>query len=292
MQNTLEKALTSVLVQLDNRFEMIVVDESTDESRNILISLSRKYPMLKNVFLDPDKKRTISDARNISVATASGDYCLLHIDCDDIWEPYLDEFIKVFHKLEEIIPRDFLLAGQQVNMGKRSFLISNGPYRNGSTGEDRDMWMRLAKKDAYFPLDHIPFFTRMPLPKKTHKLKALVRNYYSVRDGFRTDVKVSEFTWSMIRNRGHHSTTTRVYSFILIPFALIAAKKLGAIDTSDYFDNIEDWNNYKKSVGGTYAEIAKSFEASDSLDFLTAAGKFIFSNKRYQATLQDLKNDC
>ena len=121
MERTIEASLKSVLNQLDDRFEMVVVDESTDRSRIILEKLAGEYPILRNVFLSRNRRRTIAEARNISVAEAKGDYCLLHIDCDDLWEPYIGEFIKVFHVLDDLVPQDILLVGQQLNMGNRKF---------------------------------------------------------------------------------------------------------------------------------------------------------------------------
>ena len=291
MEKTIEKALVSVLDQLDDRFEMVIVDESTDASREILKDLSNRYSIIRNVFLEPDKKRTISQARNISVSQASGQYCLLHIDCDDIWEPYLLEFVKVFHELEKVFPGDFLLAGQQVNMGKRSFLLENGPYRHGATGEDRDMWMRLAKKNAYIPMNHVPFFTRMPLPKKTHKYKALIRNYYSIREGVRGGNSVRNFLNVLRKNPGKLTLTTRLYNFLVFPVAFLNAKKMGRIDTSDYFDNISKWNDYKDRVSGTYLEIASRYNPVANLDFLSKEGKWIFGNRRFEKIFSQMAKE-
>lgn len=291
MEDTIEKALTSVLLQLDESFEMIVVDESKDLSREILTRMEKEYPSLRCVFLEPNRNRTISEARNISVRESKGDYCLLHIDCDDIWEPYLDQFIKVFHSLESIIPRDFLLAGQQVNMGKREFLLMHGPYRNGATGEDRDMWMRLAKMNAYYPMNHVPFFHRMSLPNKTHKIKALKRNYYSIREGIRAGASYLSFLGLLYTNPGKLSPVTRIYNFLVYPLAFLHAKYLGVIDTSDYFENIDEWNRYKVENGGTFLEIAGRFNPSANLEFLSLQGKWLFSNKRYEKTFIDMQNE-
>ena len=289
MESTIETALGSVLNQLDEKFEMLVVDESSDDSRKILLEMQKKYPNLRTIFLEPNRKRTIADARNISVLESYGDYCLLHIDCDDIWEPYITEFIKVFHCLEKLVPQEILLVGQQLNMGKRDFLLSHGPYRNGATGEDRDMWMRLAKLGAFLPMNHVPFFHRMPLPKKTEKMKALVRNYYSIRDGIRSGSNLKLFLFALIRNPGRLTLVTRIYNFSIYPLAFLNAKILGSVDTSDYFEDIADWNSYKVEYGGTFLEIAHRFDPGISLDFLSPEGRWLFSNKRYEKDFSDMK---
>ncbi len=291
MEATIETALTSVLDQLDDTYEMVVVDESTDSSRQVLLKMQSKYQNLKTVFLEPNRKRTIADARNISIQESTGEYCLLHIDCDDIWEPFIPEFVKVFHRLEALIPQEILLVGQQLNMGRRDFLLSHGPYRNGATGEDRDMWMRLAKAGAFFPMNHVPFFHRMPLPKKTQKMKALVRNYYSIRDGIRSDLSLRSFLSALIRNPGKLTYTTRSYNLVAYPLAFLNAKLLGSIDTSDYFENIDDWNSYKVEHGGTFLEIARRYNPTESINFLSDEGKWLFSNKRYEKQFSDMEKE-
>ena len=82
---------------------------------------------------------------------------MLHIDADDVWEPYINSFVYLFHKLEKLIKKDVLLSGSQINIAKRKFLMKHGPYRNTHRAQDRDMWHRLAAIDAYIPVDHIIF---------------------------------------------------------------------------------------------------------------------------------------
>lgn len=122
MGNTLIEALTSVLGQLDSRFEVIVVDDgSSDDSLIKLEELKVIFPNLRTKYLERNPSRTLAETRNISVKEARGDYCLLHIDCDDVWEPYLLEFVKVFHSIEQLLNEDVLLCGHQVNMEKGIF---------------------------------------------------------------------------------------------------------------------------------------------------------------------------
>ena len=122
-EDTLEASLRSVLPQLTNEFEVVIVDESEDQSREILVQLQNEFPIIRNIFLEKNAKRTIDDARNISIKEATGQYCIMHIDCDDYWHPYIREFIKVFENLEKIMGKDVLLAGHQINIAKKSFLI-------------------------------------------------------------------------------------------------------------------------------------------------------------------------
>ncbi len=85
MADTLERAMTSVVEQLDNRFEVLVVDDgSTDESIHILKKLAEKYEIFRFISLNRDKSRLLGKTRNFSIREAKGEYVLLHIDADDV----------------------------------------------------------------------------------------------------------------------------------------------------------------------------------------------------------------
>lgn len=287
-EDTLEASMRSVLPQLNNEFEVVIVDESDDKSREILIQLQREFPIVKNVFLEKNKKRTIGDARNISIQEAQGEYCIMHIDCDDHWHPYIIEFTKVFESLEKIIGKDVLLAGHQINIAKKSFLLSHGPYRNVEHGEDRDLWMRLAKLGLYQPIDHVPFFYRMDIGKGKTKKKAFLRTYWSVRDEIRGGVRLDTYVSQIFQKDLISNMKTRILRVVLYPFALLSSKSRPQLSSAGFISNPEDWNEYKLKNGGLYGDIAKRHNESEELSFLTPAAKWIFSNKRAETTILDL----
>lgn len=289
-ENTLEASMRSVLPHLSDDFEVVIVDESEDNSREILNRLQKEFPIVKNVFLDKNKSRTIGDARNISIQEAQGEYCIMHIDCDDFWHPYIPEFIKVFEKLQEITGRDILLAGHQINVAKKSFLLSHGPYRDVEHGEDRDLWMRLAKLGLYQPIDHVPFFYRMDIGISKTKKKAFLRTFWSVRDEIRGGVRLGTYLRQLFQRNLVSNIKTRILRVLLYPFALISSKSRSKLSSSVLFSNPEDWNEYKRHHGGLYKEIAKRYGASEEIDFLTPVGRWIFSNSRAEATIIDLPN--
>jgi glycosyltransferase involved in cell wall biosynthesis len=58
MADTLERSLKSILNQIDDRFEMIVIDDgSVDNSVNILKNLSKEYKNLRYLHIEPDKNQ-------------------------------------------------------------------------------------------------------------------------------------------------------------------------------------------------------------------------------------------
>ena len=174
MEDTIYKSVESVANQLDDEYEILIIDDgSSDASKYQIINLQKKFKNIKAVYLRRKITRQLGETRNISIDLASGQYIILHIDADDIWEPYIKSFVKVFHLLEKNIGYDFLLQGQQINIAKKSFLQKHGPYRNLQRAQDRDLWQRLAYTNELIYLNHKVFRKRMIRPKNTFFFKAI-----------------------------------------------------------------------------------------------------------------------
>ena len=104
----LEKCLYALENQKLNtnisKYEVVVVDDgSNDQSVEKIKSLKKDYKNLRLISLQRDKNRELGETRNISIREAKGEYVLLHIDADDLWEPYIPSFVYLFHKLEKLI---------------------------------------------------------------------------------------------------------------------------------------------------------------------------------------------
>ena len=104
MDQTIEQSLVSVLDQIDNRYEVLLLDDgSSDNSVLIVKELQNKYHNLRLLSLKRDKKRLLGETRNISIREARGEYVILHVDTDDVWGPFIDDFVSVFHKIANCI---------------------------------------------------------------------------------------------------------------------------------------------------------------------------------------------
>jgi glycosyltransferase involved in cell wall biosynthesis len=150
MAETLEESLKSILDQLDDRFEVLVIDDgSTDGSQEILDKLEEEY----NIFRwKKGNNENIGEARAQANREAEGEYVLTQLDCDDVYEPVILDFVKVFEKLNEHIDGKFYLSGNNLNMAPRSLLMDVN-YRSLGYGEDKDLWRRLLAEDALVPLE-------------------------------------------------------------------------------------------------------------------------------------------
>jgi len=91
-------SLDSVLNQLDDRFEVIVVDQnSTDGSRRIL----ERYAQKGAISLYHQKVRNRGLGRQLAFEKSSGDYIIANIDMDDVCAPTLGSYLKMYHELAE-----------------------------------------------------------------------------------------------------------------------------------------------------------------------------------------------
>ncbi|KGF87181.1 glycosyltransferase family 2 protein [Prochlorococcus sp. Dvax-bc1017] len=180
MAETLEVSLKSVLDQLDERYEVIVIDDgSKDSSVEILKNLSKVYENLRYIPLARDYRRRLGDTRNLSIEAARGKYVILHIDADDKWGPYIDSFIRVFHELSKRLEfENFILSGYQIHMAPRDLLLKNR-YPNVYYTEDRLLCNKLAAKGAFLSIKHKLFRTRIPIKTRKKKLFKVIKSQFS-----------------------------------------------------------------------------------------------------------------
>jgi len=280
MGKTIGEALRSVLSQIDHNYEMVVVDDgSKDNSINILEELKIEFTNLRTIYLPRDKRRNLADTRNISVENAKGDYCILHIDCDDIWEPYIQDFVKVFHALESIHVKPFLLSGQQINMGKREFLLENGPYKNGHMLEDRDMWIRFFNLDAWIPLDHVVFRTRMPLTTKQKFKKKFLLPIRQMKDNVDKGQNWLFYCKNLWKKYTSQNLKYRIFLMSMYPIAkiqkLFGKQKIEIFEPS--VNDMQKLNRTGKTISEIFNSVGKEFDFSQLSQ--TAQQVFKFGSK-------------
>lgn len=277
MADTLEPSLMSILDQIDDRFELVVVDDgSTDDSVTVIRSLQARYDKLRLVPLERDRKRRLGLTRNISIQEARGEYVMIHLDCDDVYAPFLKDFVEVFHRIEDCNGHDILLSGQHINMGKRQFLLEHGPQRNLSRGGDRDMWVRFAAIGRYSPFEHVDFVTRLPLTKRKQMIKNFKINWIHLKNDFRTGASLKMFLRYQIIKWASMSWKLRFYRLLIVVPARVAAKFETPLIMPKNMRTPEDFTAYREKARGSYSEIMSRHNCDPDLSFLSAAARKIF----------------
>lgn len=148
--STLRKSLESILNQIDEQFEVIVVDNrSNDGSERIL----QEYVEKGKIKLIT-KKCSRGKGRQIGFENSSGEYIISNLDMDDIYWPKLSQLLNFYHEscegsLLRIVPGVITIAPQKI-------LTMLGGWHDLQYDEDRDLLSRAAKAGLYrwtiFPL--------------------------------------------------------------------------------------------------------------------------------------------
>jgi glycosyltransferase involved in cell wall biosynthesis len=255
MADTLRESLSSVLEQIGNNFEVIVVDDgSTDSSKEILQELSSKFHALRVFYLEKDKNRRLGKTRNISFLKARGQWCIFHIDTDDLIGPHIVDFVKVIEALNSRINKDCLFSGKQIHMAKRGFLIANGPFKNIYRGEDRDLYQRLALSNRWVTILHERFIYRIERKKKKLKSKA-IRDAW---DQMVTDMQMSPILYKYLKGSlikiKQIGLTLILFRFMFAIPARLVAQRRGIFLNYDRINNYAQFAKYREENTKTLSE--------------------------------------
>lgn len=204
MRDTIEQSVRSIVNQLDQNFELLIVDGgSNDGSVDILRNLEREYPNIRIISLPENEDRHLGADRQISIEAAAGDYVLFDLDCDDRYNEGIVDFVEVYHQIEEQRNSDFLLKGEAINMAPRSLMLDI-PFHNVGMAEDKDLYRRMMAEDSILFVKHYPFWENIGYDTAATK-KSLLRRFYRVQKTcFRSGISYQSYLrWLLIKNWTH-----------------------------------------------------------------------------------------
>jgi len=283
MGDTIYRAISSVAKQLDNNYEVLILDDgSSDNSKIEIQRLQNEYSNVRAIYLDRDRNRQLGETRNISVYAALGEYVLLHIDADDVWESYLSDLVKIFHKLEDAYKKDFLLVGQQTGIVKRNFLLEVGGYDNLYRGEDRSLMFKLAKLERILFLDYKTFRTRLPRPTK----KRLIKIVWDLWSHLQYDILCTESATEYIivallfsyKNKKFSIRLRTLRAILIIPaFLSVVFKKKQPLPLS-----WQEFLSYRQVMRGNFSTLINAL--GYSCDLSSIVGKDAIEIFEYKLT--------
>lgn len=122
-KSTLHKSVDSVLAQTCKVYEIILVDDaSNDGTAALILSLERENPLIKAITLR--KNSGAAAARNAGILQATGKY-VAFLDSDDTWHPgKLAKQIRQFEKNPQctIVSCDSIFVNEEGRLLKRSHI--------------------------------------------------------------------------------------------------------------------------------------------------------------------------
>jgi len=286
MGDTIEQALRSVLDQVDDRFEVLVVDDgSTDDSVPTVRSLQTEYDALRLVELPYDPGRQLGITRNVSVRQARGDHVLVQIDADDVYDPVIPDFVTVYEQFRSGLDRDILFKSSSLTVAPRSFLLDRGPYRNLPVGaEDTDMWLRFLADEAVVWLDSRSPKTEISSPSgPLSTLRSKACRGLAVRVGeYQVGYDpVARLHWNHKKwRRGERSTIEYLFEYLATPYALTTARFRSSYDPAYPQRSPAGFERAISELVMPLVEAESLYGVSVDRDALSDAGRALFYDGR------------
>jgi glycosyltransferase involved in cell wall biosynthesis len=235
---TIRESLGSVLSQIDDSFEVIVVDNfSNDGSLTYLKGLSESG---KIRLLVTNCNR--GQGRQIALRHAKGKYVIAKVDCDLVYKPIFKKLVRYYIKKEREIG-DFVLYAN-VMVSSKEFLTEIGGWRPLQWGENYELHKRLIDmgklyfcKTRVIP-DHIK-------PRNSF-LGRLKTAYVDYRDSFRIGLRTRVIGKEVWTKYGLMRCLPR---FLILSFAWFASSFYEKWRT---FENVGWEEFYRDSVYSDY----------------------------------------
>jgi len=134
---SIKQSMESVLNQIDDSFEVIVVDNfSNDGTLEYLRQLADEGKIRLIV-----KKCNRGEGRQIALKEARGRYVIARVDVDTVHNPVFNEILKLYIEKEAEIGEFVLNAG--VLVSTKDFLLKIGGWRPLQWGENYELYKRL-----------------------------------------------------------------------------------------------------------------------------------------------------
>jgi glycosyltransferase involved in cell wall biosynthesis len=255
MAETLRISLESILTQVDKRFEVIVIDDgSNDKSLEILSEIKTEYSNFSFYSLKEDKKRKLGLTRNISIERASGDWVILHLDADDFIGNGIVEFVESVLAIHAVDSLPALYSGHQIHMAQRGWLLSIGPYRNLYRLEDRDLYQRLIPTKQWRIINHEKFITRLERSRNDSLRKTLRDSFEHLVSDTRYENNYLNALTKEITRRLPGKKLLKAFRLASLPLAYKQGRKLGIVskslgDFSDQGVRIYREQNTRTTIG-------------------------------------------
>jgi glycosyltransferase involved in cell wall biosynthesis len=149
---TVKQSLESILNQIDDRFEVVVVDNrSTDGSYEIL----KEFASMGKIKL-VQAKSSRGKGREIAFQNSKGKYIVANMDMDDVFKPRLRDLLARYHAIAEgkllwaySKAKGGFWGGESFTIAPRNLIEELGGWRDLQIFEDLELCSRAARHGKY-----------------------------------------------------------------------------------------------------------------------------------------------
>lgn len=123
MSDTIEESLQTITKDLPENFEIVIIDQSNDGSKEIIDNFIRNSNLLfkKKYF---DNPLGVTRARNIALQEATGDLVITHVDVDDWYDSrYFVALSELYLILRDKQGSDFFFDCPNMNISSREHMV-------------------------------------------------------------------------------------------------------------------------------------------------------------------------
>ena len=125
MVDTIEESLETITKDLPEHFEIVIVDQSNDGSKEIIDDIvSNSDIQFKKCYFD--QPLGVARARNIALREATGDLVITHVDVDDWYDSrYFVALSELYEIIKEKRGEDFFFDCPNMNISSREHMVEN-----------------------------------------------------------------------------------------------------------------------------------------------------------------------
>jgi glycosyltransferase involved in cell wall biosynthesis len=188
--NTVEsvkQSLESILAQVDDRFEIIVVDNCSDDGS---LEILREYQDKRLKLIVEKCSRGLG--RQTAIRNSRGKYIISHMDMDDVFKRNLARLLQIYHTHLEgymlVAQRDARAYAQAgIMIAPRELIDRIGGYRDLNYLEDRELFSRAAQLGYFRFLKYFPMVGQRIKKRKFYLrvISLLRKEYLMFRESFR-----------------------------------------------------------------------------------------------------------
>ena len=242
---TLEKSLDSILGQIDDRFEVVLVDSESDDGSEKILQKYERDGKIKLL----EQKCNRGRGRQIAFENSSGDYIISNMDMDDIAKPRLGELLDKYHRLcdgnllwaRSRDPNNFW-GGENITIAPRKLIQDLGGWKDLQLEEDRELASRAAKLGRYRWTFFNMFYSTNPHEERRTFWGRIKFRYASYRDRMRAGRKVKN-------PPGHgHLARTLIIAFVRLTLPLHVSHKSSETTKNFYPYSPSDFVDFGEQI--------------------------------------------